>query len=153
MSVKNRWVRLVYASLKSPECNLAGMPELLKRARAFNHSEGITGILCFSRDRFLQCLEGPPEAVNALYARILRDPRHCDVMLLDYREIMDRSFGTWSMGYLFELERDDQVLRDFFARGEFDPHLLNGTAAVQFLKRLAHSPHPGRSLESPGANL
>jgi hypothetical protein len=46
----------------------------------------------------MRALEGGRAAVNALYAAIVRDPRHRDVTLLDYAEITERRFASWRMG-------------------------------------------------------
>ena len=134
-----RLVRLIYASDKTQACRLSDMPEMLKRARLHNGAASISGLLCFSRDRFLQCIEGEPEIVNALYARILKDPRHARVTLIDYREVSQRFFGQWSMGYLFELDREAALFQKYFSDGEFFPHLLNGTAALDLLKGLSRT--------------
>jgi len=60
----------------------------------------ITGVLCVCQggNVFLQALEGGRDAVNALYGRIVQDPRHRDVTLLDYAEIDERRFAGWRMG-------------------------------------------------------
>jgi hypothetical protein len=48
---------------------------------------------------FTQCIEGPAEALNSLWAALLKDPRHHDIQLLDRSPIGHRSFADWSMAF------------------------------------------------------
>ena len=84
-------VRLLYASRATGQIDEALVASILEKAHAYNAAHGLTGILCTSSEGnvFLQVLEGGRPAVNELYGRILRDPRHQDVILLDYAEIAD----------------------------------------------------------------
>jgi hypothetical protein len=104
---------------------------ILAAARRHNPRLGITGALLFSPDTFAQVLEGPPEAVEALYARLLRDPRHADCVVVARREVAARQFGRWSMA--FAGRRDD--LRFAYLRpgggqgsGGLDAILLQGAS-------------------------
>jgi hypothetical protein len=74
--------------------------------------------------------------VNALYADIVRDPRHRDVTLLDYSEIAARRFAGWRMGCV-SLNRVNQgaILR--FSEGPvLDPFAMSGAAALALLEEL-----------------
>ena len=74
-------VRLLYASRSTSEIDDALLSTILERSGRYNTEYGITGILCtYPQGKvFLQALEGGREAVNALYANIVRDPRHHEV--------------------------------------------------------------------------
>ena len=136
-------VRLVYASEKSPECAIQDLREILETARSHNRGAGITGFLCFSGDRFLQAIEGPPKAVNELYASILKDKRHHRVQLLDYRNVAHREFPQWEMGYAHSLDPHSEVLGAHFGKHAFAPHELTGIEALDLLRILANSTRPG----------
>jgi len=86
-------VSLVYASTKSPDWCDNDIYEILTHAEAYNSQSDITGVLCFNGEIFLQCLEGSRSVINALYRKIQNDKRHDNVMLLDYKEISERSFN------------------------------------------------------------
>ncbi|UOQ51039.1 BLUF domain-containing protein [Hymenobacter cellulosivorans] len=75
------------------------LKELLAQARAINLEYGLTGMLLYSRGRYMQVLEGSAEAVHLVYARIERDPRHHNVTALTDGPISHRSFAHWSMGF------------------------------------------------------
>lgn len=60
---------------------------------------GVTGALVYTRSRFAQILEGPDEAVDAIMAKIARDPRHEQVTVVDVQRPAERAFGSWSLAY------------------------------------------------------
>jgi len=89
--------RIIYASVASADLEYDEVTSILRSATTRNEAQGITGILCFSDDVFLQVLEGPRSDVNQLYNMIIRDPRHKKVELLSAGEIDQRDFADWSM--------------------------------------------------------
>ena len=62
-------VRLTYASRASHSVSAELIREILDSSRRNNPANGLTGILCCNADTFLQALEGPRAAINALYNR------------------------------------------------------------------------------------
>jgi hypothetical protein len=75
----------------------ATLAGILMRARPNNRRDDITGALICRHDLYLQLIEGPAEAIDALYARIVNDDRHADVRLLLVRDFAARLFPTWAM--------------------------------------------------------
>ena len=49
---------------------------------------------------FLQVLEGPDENVEAIYAKVQKDSRHTNCLLLVRETIEERAFEHWSMGFV-----------------------------------------------------
>ncbi len=86
--------RATAASRAEAEDHLA---DILAVARRHNEEVGLTGALLHSRRWFAQVLEGEPGALEVLYARIARDPRHRDVTLLALHPAARRAFPGWSM--------------------------------------------------------
>jgi hypothetical protein len=78
----------------SPSGELA---KILDVARARNSEAGITGVLLFNAERFVQILEGPEDAVLKIFESIKRDPRHTAVTVLMTGRKPKRHFETWSM--------------------------------------------------------
>jgi hypothetical protein len=74
-----------------------GLADLLRASRARNAAAGITGVLLYAGGNVMQALEGGRDAVEALYARIERDPRHLDPTRLLGLEVAERQFPGWSM--------------------------------------------------------
>jgi hypothetical protein len=116
---------------------MEALQEILKVSRSRNTAARITGMLCYDPKFFLQCLEGPRTAVNAVYGRILRDPRHTEVVLLEYADIRERAFGSWSMGFLRSSEIDLDTIAAYARGGKFDPYRLRGDRARDFLLTVA----------------
>ena len=87
---------LIYASqpFGFDEAMLAG---ILTQARRNNPAGGITGALIVRADIYLQWLEGPPAALDALFGRIRADNRHLAVTRLDGGQCGARRFGDWAM--------------------------------------------------------
>ena len=81
-------------------------------------------------------LEGGRAAVNELHGRILRDPRHRDVTLLDDAEIGERRFATWRMGNV-NLNRVNMgtILRSSESPA-LDPLPLSGRTGLPLLEEL-----------------
>ncbi len=80
-------VRLLYASRAAAPLTALVVESILAQSRAHNPRLGITGILCYSEDLFLQVLEGGRDEVCELYNTIVRDDRHTNVRILTYEEI------------------------------------------------------------------
>ena len=70
---------------------------ILIGARHNNARDDITGALICRHDLYLQLIEGADTAIDALYARIVRDDRHSDVHLLFSDTVEQRMFPEWSM--------------------------------------------------------
>lgn len=108
--------RLIYQSVcaRNPIPN-EDLRDLVQRSTESNRAAGITGLLLLSGNRFLQVLEGPADAVNDLFGRIIRDKRHRDVRLLTYEPICETYFDDWNM-YLVDLFDLPKAPREYLAR-------------------------------------
>ena len=111
--------------------------DILEVSRNNNESAGITGILLFCNNNILQCLEGAREPVNATYARIVRDKRHQHPMIVDYRNISERTFPGWSMGYVPESSVTRSIRLKYSVSQEFEPRLLSGESCLRFLAEIS----------------
>jgi hypothetical protein len=93
-------LQLIYASAAVTPLSVEAVRELLLRARHKNAARGITGMLLYHGGSFLQVLEGPAEAVDAVFRTINADNRHGNIRLLYRDEITAPEFGDWSMGFV-----------------------------------------------------
>lgn len=92
--------RIVYTS-RAVGSNLRSDREAIFAAsRRNNGIDGITGILWAEADRYLQLLEGSPEAVESAFERISADPRHNEIAVLDQGSFPTRLFPEWAMAGL-----------------------------------------------------
>jgi len=129
-------VRLLYASRAAEAVTPAVVEEILAQCRAHNPAQGITGILCHGGDSFMQCIEGGREAVNHLYNEIVRDPRHRDVVLLDYEEVTERRFASWTMGQVNLAKINPSILLKYSERPVLDPFAVSGRVSLALLEEL-----------------
>lgn len=129
-------VRLLYVSrAQSPEV-VNTTQSILDSARKYNIANGITGILCFGGGLYLQAVEGGRTQVNELYSHIVRDPRHRDVVLLDYQEISERRFGGWTMGQVNMAKLNTSIVLKYSEKPELDPYSVSGTMSLALLEEL-----------------
>ena len=128
-------VRLLYAS-RAVDDNPVVIEDVLAHSKHFNPACGIPGILCYGGGIFLQDIEGGRNAVNELYAMILRDPRHKDVILLHYEEISERRFGGWTMGLVNTARINSRILLKYSERAELDPYSVSGKVSLALLEEL-----------------
>ncbi len=74
--------------------------------------------------------------VNALYAQIVNDKRHRDVVLLDYQEVTERRFGGWSMGLVNLSKLNASIVLKYSERPELDPYSVSGQVSLALLEEL-----------------
>jgi hypothetical protein len=129
-------VRLLYASRAAAPLTSAVVDSILEQSRNNNAPRGITGILCFSEDIFLQVLEGGRDAVCELFNTIVRDPRNDGVRILSYEEIAERRFGGWSMGQVNIAKVNPALLLKYATKASLDPFCCSGNASMALLDEL-----------------
>lgn len=91
---------IIYVSLATHEMAPAELLELLDEARVYNAAHGITGLLMYHQQEFLQLLEGERDAVETLFSAICRDQRHQQVYSMWEGPVPARSFDRWAMGFV-----------------------------------------------------
>lgn len=128
-------VRLLYCS-RTVDPSPAAIESILAQSRQHNPTTGITGILCYGGDIFLQAIEGGRMAVSELYGHIQKDPRHKDVALLHYEEITERRFGGWTMGQVNISKVNQSILLKYAERPELDPYSVSGRVSLALLEDL-----------------
>ena len=93
--------QLIYQSYSLIPFEPHELHEMLEQARVRNQRHRINGLLLYTPDgRFLQVLEGPPEAVHELYFQhIVHDPRHYNCQVLSEGPSETCSFLSAPMAY------------------------------------------------------
>lgn len=90
---------LVYVSSATHLFTDQELIDLLKKSRANNQRQDITGLMLYKDGNFIQVLEGPEEAVLATFNKIALDPRHTGLVILSRQQIAERQFPDWAMGF------------------------------------------------------
>ncbi|WP_428425466.1 BLUF domain-containing protein [Methylibium sp.] len=129
-------VRLLYASRVVAPVTPELIDGILGQCRAHNPAFGITGILCHGGDVFMQVLEGGRGAVNALYAQIVRDPRHRDIAVLHFEEVTERRFAGWTMGQVNLAKINPSIVLKYSERPVLDPFSVSGKVSMALLEEL-----------------
>jgi len=129
-------VRCVYASRAATALTSAMVEDILERSRVNNPANGITGILCYSGDVFIQVLEGGRDEVCELYNSIARDGRHSNVRLLMFEEIGERKFSNWTMGHVDLSKINPGLLLKYHEKAVLNPFVTSGKATMALLDEL-----------------
>ena len=129
-------VRLLYVSRALDPDASAATDSILAVAREHNMANGITGILCYGGGIYLQAIEGGRNQVNNLYAQIVSDKRHTDVVLLNYEEIAERRFGGWTMGQVNLSKLNTSVVLKYSELPVLDPYAVSGHVSLALLEEL-----------------
>lgn len=66
-------------------------------AAARNTALAITGALVCTGGYFVGLLEGPEAAVEMVFSRVVTDPRHRDIRVIDRDHRIARLCGAWRM--------------------------------------------------------
>ncbi len=117
---------LLYVSTMSPRTLISDVAVIARTSRRRNQEDRITGVLVFDGSSFAQLVEGPPEPIAALRARLEQDTRHFDMDVLHHGRAGDeRRFAQWTLGYHFAEDDHDELaalrgLRDAQALARFD---------------------------------
>lgn len=77
---------------------------LVEQCRLHNMLSGLTGILLYEDNTFMQILEGEAEVVEEVFRKIQRDPRHRYVTELHAVQAESRLFGEWPMAFMSRKE-------------------------------------------------
>jgi hypothetical protein len=132
--------RIIYSSQATADFSPEELVTLLDLARRENSASGLTGMLLYCSQSFLQVLEGDESALAATYARIERDQRHTNLRLLMNVEISSRLFADWTMG--FEHIDDEELAQEvegFTPETEYplvNPDLITNGGVAQALLTL-----------------
>ena len=118
-------IQLVYSS-RPFGFDLSMLGNILLKSRRNNARDDITGALICRADLYLQWLEGPKDAIEATYAKILKDDRHLDIVRRITRPATTRMFPEWSM-------RDDPAEGWLWSQQQVDDGALDRAEAVDFI--------------------
>ncbi|WP_340118373.1 BLUF domain-containing protein [Pelagibius sp. 7325] len=91
--------RLLYVSTARHFLSPDEIEALLVQSRANNDAASLTGMLVYVDGHFMQYVEGPQAAVEALSQRLDGDRRHHGIIRLLGGPCARRAFPDWSMGY------------------------------------------------------
>ena len=131
--------RLVYFSTsKRPTDGSAAvqLKQILASSIKNNVHFAVTGGLVFNRNYFLQVLEGGRSNVTKIFSTISVDLRHDQIELVEVKDVRERLFAAWSMGFASTPELIKELWAKMDIQGEFNPKLLTGDQIVKLIFEL-----------------
>ncbi len=91
--------QLIFTSYATEALTPSVLNEIANLSRQNNMAAGISGVMLYHDGSILQVLEGEQSVVEALFAKIEKDSRHIQTMVLLRREAEVREFEGWKMGF------------------------------------------------------
>jgi hypothetical protein len=134
-----RFCRLVcYSKYNiSSRCGVADdLKQIFATVIRANSAKSLTGGLIFNRQIFGQVLEGDHAALTQIFVRINGDPRHRDIVLAEMKQVSERLFGAWSMGYAGKSELIEALCAKYGLTNGFDPTQMSGPNLTAFVLTL-----------------
>jgi two-component system chemotaxis response regulator CheY len=98
-----------------------------------NAALDVTGLLVVRDGHFIQALEGPSASVRTTYNRILLDPRHQGITIIDMGPATDRKFRSWEMSAPQLDNADIAIFETLDYNGAFDPAGLTASSSLHLL--------------------
>jgi hypothetical protein len=89
---------LVYTCFAKRQISEVEINDILEVSRRNNEKKGITGMLFFKKNQFLQLLEGDEQTIHDLMNTIATDPRQTGLAILAEGK-HQRLFCGWAMHY------------------------------------------------------
>ncbi|MFG0259061.1 MAG: BLUF domain-containing protein [Phycisphaerales bacterium JB041] len=137
--------RVVYRSVRVPGLSDAEIIDgiVLPTLRR-NQVNDITGCLWFGPERFVQVLEGPDEAVDLTFAKILADPRHRAIETLEDGPLDEREHADFRMKLIRGDDSDGvSVLLDRYVPREDHLQGLRGGLIAGLRRMMRQMPASG----------
>lgn len=134
--------RLIYVSEAVKALKPGDLEDILKVARQKNGLKDLSGMLLYDHEAFLQVIEGDAQALSDLFLGICQDARHQRIKLLEFRELAQRQFADWSMGFAGASTGNRQVFLRHTAASRFTPYALDAASALALLVDLSASQSP-----------
>ena len=112
------------------------MDRLVRKSKAHNAGEGVTGALWFDGHTFVQLLEGSRPALGRTLTYVHKSTAHVNFELVLFRLAPERLFSDWSMAYFRSGPHERDIVRRFSAAGDFQPRSMSAESLVAFMRYL-----------------
>lgn len=121
--------RIVYMSKSCHPMADKELDEIRLTASRNNRNCNVSGLLVYADDTFFQVLEGPRLEVERVYDIVFQDDRHHRARILQQRDVADRRFADWTMGFcrITESEENADAFFDLSRHG-FEAQIPDGAS-------------------------
>ncbi len=129
-------VFILYLSSSVKLLSQKDLRDLLDEIAKFNEKKQITGLLLYHQGNFVQIIEGTRDHIQSTFNKIKLDQRHRNVTKLIEREIDERLFPSWRMG--FQQISDDQANKipgylNYMNKKKINDHLSTSPKEIKIL--------------------
>jgi hypothetical protein len=114
------------------------LDDIVKTSKINNPTHGITGLLFYHNQRFIQVLEGERDALEELMSIIEQDNRHKNIERILDQPIKKRGFTDWNMDSCnLSADQDIDPEELIRIRDAYKKHLLvDSKLLVEFYKAM-----------------
>ncbi|MFM9989831.1 MAG: BLUF domain-containing protein [Burkholderiaceae bacterium] len=125
-------IRITYLSQAAPNFSSIDLLYLLEQCHVNNPKLGLTGLLIFGNETFLQTIEGENHIVEEIIDKISKDKRHIKFQVLSKQLIENRQYSNWAMGFekLTEQTIAEVPKLKNFMLSDFNPEYLSSNDSV-----------------------
>jgi hypothetical protein len=145
-------MRLIYASTAVDGVDMNEFKRILEIAQKNNTNNDLTGMLCFNSKIFLQALEGSREAINTLYGKLNKDPRHYGLTLIKYEPIQERHWPDWSMAFAAASTNNRRLYLKYGMQSQFNPYGMQGDQVEKLMMEMSQANVTTMKVEDQAAN-
>lgn len=130
---------LIYKSVPIENITEKSLLEIAEKSKENNIDHGLTGLLVYGNNAFVQILEGTEQNIETLYKKLLADKRHNNLKVVNKGKLERRHFPTWSMGFRSVSDKEMKLITQTISGST--PPLVEGYVALEmiagFMKRAA----------------
>jgi len=136
-------IQTAYVSRAAEAMSQESLLALLQQCLANNEASGVTGMLLYGNDTFLQVLEGEEAVLDTVIDKIRKDPRHSKIHFLYRKPLERREYSDWSMGFKrVSAEGLNAIGLSAFGAKDFNfDYLIEHEAVVETLMEHFRVPH------------
>lgn len=111
---------ICYLSKQSEELKNSELEYLFQSILKVNEKLNITGALLHNNNFFLQVLEGKKETIQDLFAKIRKDKRHKNILMILDQKIENRIFENYDATFsILKTKADIERLNLYLSRYDF----------------------------------
>lgn len=103
-----------YISTADINLNDQGVDDIMKETNIFNQSMDITGILLYNEMNFFQLIEGEKQIVEELYKKIIKDPRHKNIIKFLEKPVINLPFDGYLTDFITDTKKCDESKLKFY---------------------------------------
>lgn len=132
---------LIYRSRLCKSVSPRFLNLLTDKAKHFNQTIGVTGILLFDGDYFLQILEGPSDAIDTVFRKVCADSRHNQIVQLMRDYAPERHFGKLGMAVIdMRHQTSESLIANILSQETARYPLTYGDRVFKFIRTFVTQP-------------